>query len=108
MLAPEIALRDTQRRLLGWETALVLAIGVGLAAVRSVLRFVAAATIPGGLPARWAVLIGSQAPRQPRIDLGLQLVSVCALLLPVLLATYLIRRSGKHSSRQLGQDPLIQ
>jgi membrane protease YdiL (CAAX protease family) len=96
MMAPEIAQRDTQRRPLRWEAALVLAIGIGLAAVRSMLQFVAAATIPGGLPARSAVLIGSQAPGQPWIDLGLQLVSVCALLRPVLLATFLIRRSGEH------------
>jgi hypothetical protein len=68
MIAPEIAQWDSQRQLLGWETALVVSIGIGLAAVRSVLPFFAGATIPGGLPARSAVLIGSQAPGQPWID----------------------------------------
>jgi len=68
MIAPEIAQWDSQRQLLGWETALVVSIGIGLAAVTSVLPFFAAATIPGGLPARSALLIGSHAPGQPWID----------------------------------------
>lgn len=70
------------RRLLGVETLVVVAIGVGLSAARSVLVFVAAALAPGGLRRQQATLNGSLSA-QPWVDLGLQLASVARLLLPV-------------------------
>jgi membrane protease YdiL (CAAX protease family) len=85
-----------QRRMLAWEATLVVGIALGLAAARSVLVFLSAATAPGGLLARSAVLVGSLAPRQPWIDLGLQIVMLVGLLLPVLLAAHLIQRSGEN------------
>jgi membrane protease YdiL (CAAX protease family) len=86
---------STQQRTIAWETVLVVAIAVGLAAARSVLVFASAATAAGGLSARSAVLVGSLAPGQPWIDLGLQLVFLCGLLLPALLAAHLTQRSGE-------------
>jgi membrane protease YdiL (CAAX protease family) len=84
-----------RRRTLAGETALVVGIAVGLSAARSVLSFAAAASAPGGLPARSATMVGSQAPGQPWIDLGRQLVFLAGLLLPVLLAAHLTGRAGE-------------
>jgi membrane protease YdiL (CAAX protease family) len=83
-----------ERRTLAAETALVVGIAAGLAAARSVLIFASAASTPGGLAAKSATLNGSLAPGQPWIDLGRQLVFIGGLLLPVLLAVHLTRRSG--------------
>jgi membrane protease YdiL (CAAX protease family) len=93
-----------QRRMLAWETALVVGIALGVAAARSVLVFAAAATAPGGLSVRSAVLVGSLAPGQPWIDLGLQLVFLCGLLLPALLAVHLTQRS-EGSLLAIGLQP---
>jgi hypothetical protein len=83
-----------ERRTLASETALVVSIAVGLAAARSVLDFASEATAPGGLRAGSATLVGSLAPGQPWIDLGFQVVLLVGLVLPVLLAAHLTRRSG--------------
>jgi len=80
--------------LLRAEVLIVLAIAVGVSAARSVLRFVAAITADAPLSSQTATLNSSQAPGRPWIDLGLQLVFFCSLLLPVALALYLVRRSG--------------
>lgn len=82
------------RRLLAIETAVVVAIAVGLSAARSVLVFVAAALAPGGLDAQQATLNGSLAPGHPWVDLGLQLAAVLRLLLPVGVVLVLIALRG--------------
>jgi membrane protease YdiL (CAAX protease family) len=89
---------------LAWETVLVVAIAIGVAAARSVLVFAFDATAPGGLSVRSAVLVGSFAPSQPWIDLGLQLVFLCGLVLPALLAVHLVHRSG-DSLQAIGLRP---
>lgn len=85
-------------RLLGTEIVIVVAIAIGVAASRSVLRFVSALTAPMPLSSQVATLNASQAPGRPWIDLGLQLVFVLSLLLPVALVLYLVRRSGDRPS----------
>jgi membrane protease YdiL (CAAX protease family) len=80
--------------LLRIEVVIVVAIAVGVSAARSVLRFIAAVTAEGSLSSQTATLNSSQAPGRPWIDLGFQLVFICALLLPVTLVLYLVRRSN--------------
>jgi len=82
------------RALLRTEVLIVVAMAVGVSAARSVIRFFAALTADGTLSSQTATLNSSQAPGRPWIDLGLQLIYVCSLLLPVALALYLVRRSG--------------
>jgi membrane protease YdiL (CAAX protease family) len=82
------------RSLLRTEVLIVVAIAVGVSAARSVLRFLAALTAEAPLSTQTATLNSSQAPGRPWIDLGLQLVYACSLLLSVALALYLVRRSG--------------
>ncbi len=84
------------RRLLALETAVVVAIAVGLSAARSVLSFVGAALAPGGLGRQQATLNGSQAPGQPWVDLGLQLAGIARLLLPVALVVVFIALRGER------------
>ncbi len=101
------------RALLRAEVLIVVAIAVGVSAARSVLRFVAALTAEAPLSTQTATLNSSQAPGRPWIDLGLQVVYVCSLLLPVALALYLVRRSGDTWSTiglrfdRLGRDTLL-
>ncbi len=77
------------RTLLRAEVAVVLGLAVGLAALRSVLNFIAAAQAPGGLATRSTTLNRSLAPDHPWVDLGLQLVFVLGLLLPPTLVVVL-------------------
>jgi hypothetical protein len=88
-----VLLRGAERRAAGAETVLVVGIGIGLAAARSVISLAADLTAPGGLPAQSATLNGSLAPGRPWIDLGFQLVFIASLLLPALLAMHLAQRS---------------
>lgn len=83
------------RRLLLVETVLVVAVGVGLTAARSVLIFVSAALAPGGLAAQQTGLNGSQAPGHPWVDLGLQLATVLRLLLPPAIVLMLMTLRGE-------------
>lgn len=69
--------------------AVVLGIAVGLAVLRSVLTFIAAAQSPGALASRSTTLNRSLAPDHPWVDLGLQLVFVLSLLLPPALVVVL-------------------
>ena len=85
--------RTLERRTVAAETALVVSMAVGLAAVRSVLDFAYDVGAPGGLRGGSATLVGSLAPGRPWIDLGLQVVGLASLTLPALLAAHLTRRS---------------
>ena len=101
------------RRLLAAETVIVVALAIGLSAARSVLSFLRALLSAGGLSASSATLNASQAPSQPWIDLGFQLVYVASLLLPVALVGYLVLRSGDRLRDiglrvdRLGRDALL-
>ncbi len=98
MLEPGVAPAPPQgraRQLLAVETVLVVAIGVGLTAARSVLLFVADALAPGALGSQQTGLNGSQAPGHPWVDLGLQLTSVLRLLLPPAVVVVLVLMRGE-------------
>lgn len=88
--------RVRTHRLLAVETAVVVAMAVGLSAARSVLVFVAALLTPGGLRAQQATLNGSLAPGHPWVDLGLQLASLARLVLPVAVVLVLVALRGER------------
>jgi membrane protease YdiL (CAAX protease family) len=82
------------RGLLLAEVALVLGLSLGRSGVYAVVDLVAAATAPGSLASRAAVLNGSRAPDRPWLDLTLQLLALGFAVVPVALAAYLLVRSG--------------
>lgn len=82
------------RRLLLVELVVVLALSLGRSAVYSVVNLLEAATAPGGLAGQTASMNGSYAPQRPWFDLVYQLLAFGFSLVPVLLAGYLLVRSG--------------
>jgi membrane protease YdiL (CAAX protease family) len=96
--APHLA-----RSILVQEVWLVFAVSLGRDAVEAAIVFLGALTSGHRLPQQQAVLIGSQAPGRPWIDLSLQLVSVIAALMPVALVFHFLRRSGE-SAHDIGLD----
>jgi membrane protease YdiL (CAAX protease family) len=82
------------RGLLIVEICLVLALSLGRSGVYAVVDLVAAATAPGSLSSRVAVMNGSLAPGRAWLDLTLQLLAIGFGVVPVLLVAYLLVRSG--------------
>ena len=82
------------RPVLVFEIALVLCLSLGRSAVYAVVSLVAAATAPGGLAAQHAVMNGTLAPDRPWLDLVRQLLGLGFAVVPVVLAAYLLIRSG--------------
>jgi membrane protease YdiL (CAAX protease family) len=91
------------RRWLVQEVWLVFALSLGTSGLRALLHLLDDLTSGTALRHQAAVLNGSQAPGRPWLDLALQLTSVAAGLVPVLLAAHLLTRSGE-SLRTLGLD----
>jgi membrane protease YdiL (CAAX protease family) len=85
------------------EVWLVFALSLGRDAVEAGIVFVAALTSGQTLPQQQAVLVGSQAPGRPLIDLSFQLVSLIAALMPVALVFHFLKRSGE-SPNDIGLD----
>jgi membrane protease YdiL (CAAX protease family) len=94
---------DVPRRWLVQEVWLVFALSLGTSGLRALLHLLDDLTSGTALRHQAAVLNGSQAPGRPWLDLALQLTSVAAGLVPVLLAAHLLTRSGE-SLRTLGLD----
>lgn len=91
------------RRLLGWEVGIVLALSLGASAVSAVISFVGSLTAARNLAGQHAVIVGSQAPGRPWLDLAWQLFGIATALVPVILVGYLLARDGT-SIRSLGLD----
>jgi membrane protease YdiL (CAAX protease family) len=83
------------RRVLAWETVVVLTLSLGQSGVYALVSFLAALTTPKSLSSQQAVLNGSAAPGRPWLDLTYQLLGVGFGLAPVLLVGYLLVRSGE-------------
>jgi membrane protease YdiL (CAAX protease family) len=94
---------DVPRRWLVQEVWLVFALSLGTSGLRALLHLLDDLTSGTALQQQAAVLNGSQAPGRPWLDLALQLTSIAAGLVPVLLAAHLLTRSGE-SLRTLGLD----
>ena len=82
------------RRLLVIELVIVLALTLGRSGIYALVRFIGAATAPGGLSGQTTTMHGSYAPSQPWLDLTLQLLGIVFAVVPVALAGYLLVRSG--------------
>lgn len=76
------------------ELWLVLLLSLGRSAVYSVVNLVAAITAPGELSSQAATLNSSISPDRPWLDLTYQLLRIGFAVVPVLLAAYLLVRSG--------------
>lgn len=87
-----------ERRMLGRETLLVLALSLGASAVSALISFVGSLTRPGGLKDQAARLNGSYAPDRPWLDLAWQLFGIATALVPVLLVAHLLTREGPDRS----------
>jgi membrane protease YdiL (CAAX protease family) len=82
------------RRLLVFEVVVVLALSLGRSGVYAFVNLLESATAPGSLASQKAVLNGSLAPGRPWFDLTYQVLALLFGLVPVLLALYLLARSG--------------
>lgn len=102
--APSVAglVDRRRRRLAAVEIGVVLAVTVGLSALRSALSLVDAALQPVPLPEQ-VVALNAPAARADLVDLGLQLTRVLQLIGWGALAAYLLVRAGFRLS-QVGLD----
>jgi membrane protease YdiL (CAAX protease family) len=101
---PEAITGSTERKLLRWEIFAVFAVSLGASGVYAFVSLIGSLTAHKSLGAQSAVLNGSQAPGRPLLDLFLQLVSLASGAAPVLLAWYLLVRSGEGGLRAIGVD----
>ena len=90
--APQTAVSP---RLLTYEVWIVFALSLGAAGLRALLALIGDLTNGTPLANQNAVVIGSRAPGRPWFDLTLQLTSLVLGVVPVLLAWYLLVRSGE-------------
>ncbi len=93
-----------QRRLLGVEVVIVLAISLGQSAVYSILRIIERLTREIALNQQTSTLNPSVVPDRPWLDLTYQLVQIAFALVPVLLVIYLVQRTDPPAGRLLGFD----
>lgn len=82
------------QRALAAETVVVVLLAVGMSGLRAFWSLVRSLTAEQSLSSQSAVLNSSRAPGRPWIDLGYQLLSILALLLPAALAVLLVLRDG--------------
>jgi membrane protease YdiL (CAAX protease family) len=86
-----------------WEIIAVFAVSLGASGVSAFVSLIGSLTARHSLASQSVVLNGSQAPGRPLLDLFLQLVSIASGAAPVLLALYLLVRSG-DGLRSIGLD----
>ena len=99
--APELSRRE--RVLQRWEIIAVFAVSLGASGVYAFVSLIGSLTARQALSHQQVTLNGSQAPGRPLLDLFLQLVSIASGAAPVLLAFYLLARSG-DGARSIGVD----
>lgn len=90
--SPELTRRE--RVLLRWEIISVFAVSLGASGVYAFVSLIGSLTAHHSLASQSVTLNGSQAPGRPVLDLFLQLVSLASGAAPVVLAFYLLARSG--------------
>jgi membrane protease YdiL (CAAX protease family) len=99
--SPELTWRD--RVLLRWEIVAVFAVSLGASGVYAFVSLIGSLTARQSLASQQVTLNGSQAPGRPVLDLFLQLVSLASGAAPVILAFYLLARSG-DGAKSIGVD----
>jgi membrane protease YdiL (CAAX protease family) len=101
---PESPEASAGKKLLRWEIIAVFAVSLGVSGVYAFVSLIGSLTAHQSLSSQHTVLNGSQAPGRPVLDLFLQLVSLASGAAPVLLAWYLLSRSGEGGFRAIGVD----
>jgi membrane protease YdiL (CAAX protease family) len=91
------------RRLLGREVLLVLALSLGADAIGAVISFIGSATSGRSLASQTAVLVGNPSPGRPLLGLVLSLFGIAVTLVPVALVAHLLGRGGE-SMGSIGVD----
>ena len=99
--SPELSWRE--RVLLRWEIVAVFAVSLGASGVYAFVSLIGSLTAHHSLASQQVTLNGSQAPGRPVLDLFLQLVSLASGAAPVILAFYLLARSG-DGAKSIGVD----
>ncbi|TVZ06487.1 CPBP family intramembrane metalloprotease [Trebonia kvetii] len=99
--SPELSWRE--RVLLRWEIVAVFAVSLGASGVYAFVSLIGSLTARHSLASQQVTLNGSQAPGRPVLDLFLQLVSLASGAAPVILAFYLLARSG-DGAKSIGVD----
>jgi membrane protease YdiL (CAAX protease family) len=99
--SPELSWRE--RVLLRWEIVAVFAVSLGASGVYAFVSLIGSLTAHRSLASQQVTLNGSQAPGRPLLDLFLQLVSLASGAAPVILAFYLLARSG-DGAKSIGVD----
>jgi membrane protease YdiL (CAAX protease family) len=103
LYVPQTPGEGRDRALLRWEIIAVFAVSLGASGVYALVSFIGSLTATQSLASQHVVLNGSQAPGRPVLDLFLQLVSLASGVAPVLLACYLLARSG-DGLKSIGLD----
>jgi membrane protease YdiL (CAAX protease family) len=92
-----------ERVLMRWEIVAVFAVSLGASGVYAFVSLIGSLTARQSLASQQVTLNGSQAPGRPVLDLFLQLVSLASGAAPVILAFYLLARSG-DGAKSIGVD----
>jgi membrane protease YdiL (CAAX protease family) len=77
-----------------WEIIALFGVSLGMSGVSAFVSLIGSLTAHHSLASQSVTLNGSQAPGRPLLDLSLQLVSLASGVAPVVLAFYLLARSG--------------
>lgn len=94
-----------ERKRLVTETVLVLGVSLGASAVFALLSLIRKVTNPTPLAQQTTSMNTSRAPAQPWLDLAYQLADIVLLLVvPVLLALFLLSRDWPRPHRIVGLD----
>lgn len=94
----------SQRRVLGREVVLVLAVSLGASAAYAVLSIINKLTAQVSLSQQQATLNASATPDRPWLDLAYQLLGIAVALAPAALAIHLLGRDAESPWRQIGLD----
>jgi len=95
---PAVLQSPRERRLLRWEIVALFGVSLGMSGVSAFVSFIGALTAHQSLSSQQVTIIGTPVPGRPLYGLFLQLVSLAVGVAPVLLAFYLLARSGEGAS----------
>ena len=90
------------RRVLGREVVLVLALSLGASGVSALISFIGSVTRSRPLAEQTAPLVTDYAPGRPWLGLAWQLFSIATALVPVALVAHLLARGGESLRGTLG------
>lgn len=90
------------RRVIGQELVLVLALSLGASGVSALISFIGAVTASQSLSHQTAKIVVDAAPHRPWLGLSWQIFYIVTALVPVALVAHLLARGGESLRRTLG------